>query len=226
MVRIQHEINIENLVRFLCARNCDTTWRDFFHASDADIAAEVAWAAQRPQSGARRLEPGAAPTPRSALTPTEEERLSIYQASWPGCCYDLGQNPLWRKMCSDATYLHTLVKGAGLAFSVAHDRFLLAKELMEAMGFPCSPAAVIASGVASPFAEGAPCPPTRTRASMVSQAGNAMHVVVIGAFELAVLLKFASLGSRVAVNAANANDGGSCAFARRYKRQKLEKRAT
>ena len=45
MVRIQHEINIENLVRFLCARNCDTTWRDFFYASDADIVAEVAWAA-------------------------------------------------------------------------------------------------------------------------------------------------------------------------------------
>ena len=73
MVRIQHEINIENLVRFLCARNCDITWRYVFYASDADIAAEVAWAAQRPKSGARRLEPGTAPTPRSALTPTEEE---------------------------------------------------------------------------------------------------------------------------------------------------------
>lgn len=83
LVRIQREVDISNLVMLLCKRDCHATWREFFTASDSGIADEVAWAARRPRSGASRLAPDAPITARAALTPNEEERLRIYQGSWP-----------------------------------------------------------------------------------------------------------------------------------------------
>lgn len=120
-------------------------------------------------------------------------------------------------------YLHTIVKGAGLLFSMKHDRFMLATEVWEAMGFPCTQAAEDMVGAMSSLGEGEPRPRVRSHASMVAQAGNAMHVVVIGAFQLAVLLKFPSQGSTPTEDGSEDRCGKTRAFSRRVKQQKLRR---
>jgi hypothetical protein len=105
---------------------------------------------------------------------------------------DLRQTP---GSCGDSSRhsvrsLQTLTKSMGILWHLGAGRWLSALEQFLAMGHPILQSHVVAAGGSSMFSialEGDPSP-LRTRRSLSSQAGNAMHVNSIGAVLASVLI--------------------------------------
>ena len=79
----------------------------------------------------------------------------------------------------------------GILWIDEEDRFMATRELLIAMGYPCTPRTEEAVGSNEPmtsFSKMVPAPSTRTRSTTCSQIGNAMHVNVMGMYEMTALL--------------------------------------
>ena len=67
-------------------------------------------------------------------------------------------------------------------------------EMLTAMGWPIvEDSRRAACDAVTIFASDRPAPPSRSHSSMVSQAGNAIHVCVLGVVQLALLIKLPCL---------------------------------
>lgn len=190
-----------------CHRECRTTWRSFLCASPAELQEELEWAQSRPGSlfhlatlsDAPQLavQPGD-PEERQkgkrelaaeldvfwnksaftkALTYFELQNLRNYVRFYGGDrVYSLGQDALTHKQLSSTTHLHTLIKNVGMLFSWPDLRWLTPVEVLMFQGFPI-PKHVKAHGERTSFEVPRS---TRSRRAMLEQAGNSMHVNVMG----------------------------------------------
>eukprot|EP00969_Alexandrium_andersonii_P168778 7459110-Alexandrium_andersonii.AAC.1 len=129
-----------------------------------------------------------------ALIGSERARLAQYKLAASDEAFDLAQNPLKRPLRSKGGVLHTLISSMGIIWLDGMDRFMSCRELAVAMGYPCTAASESATGGAScSYSPRNETPPQRTRSTMAAQLGNAMHVNVMGSFELTLLI-FLPLG--------------------------------
>lgn len=195
---------VDGLCRWLLKRSCEMTWVDFLVADEKELLAEKVWAINRANKKAKTKKETPANNInnipfKDLLTPAEIKRAEAYNEMFATAdpeVWDLGQNPRQRALRSKEGVLHTMIKGAGLTWSKIHGRWLCPIEVWTAMGFPTAPLLQCKSGVESHVSRGRAPPSTRSRNSSVNQAGNAMHVNVIGGASLAALLIFNDLGRR------------------------------
>ena len=117
-----------------------------------------------------------------ALTFFELQNLKNYVVLYPGeRVYSLGQDALTHKQMSSGTHLHTLIKNVGMLFSWPDLRWLTPVEVLMFQGFPI-PSHVKAHGERTSFEvpRSARDVGPRSRRAMLEQAGNSMHVNVMG----------------------------------------------
>ena len=101
-------------------------WDMFFIAGPRELREELLWAGSRPQSLVREVgeEENEADQPDpfdsshqgafwKALTKSERNFLSTYQAMCPGQIYQLNQNPEVTAVISDTNRMFTVIKNAG-----------------------------------------------------------------------------------------------------------------
>ena len=140
----------------------------------------------------------------ACLTLPERERYEVYMRRWPRSCCNVGQNlDVKPQRSCDNGSLHTLTKAGGIIMlprSMAADnnpRWLCPSELFTSLGFPVkADAQANAGNVMCCFSQGHPAPPQRSSNSLRSQAGNTIHVNVIGALVSVLLLKLPMLGEK------------------------------
>lgn len=128
------------------------------------------------------------------LSPVVREWLHEYIRRWPGCVYNLNQNPFGFAVRSTTTTLNTVIKNAGQMWSHIHKRWLTPSELLVAQGFP----------VRSSFTHGRPCcsfaverpphMPPRKRSAIIGQAGNSMNCNIAGIMLLFCFLEVPRAG--------------------------------
>ena len=130
----------------------------------------------------------------------EQLSLSHYKASWPSGAWQLNQDSTCgsRAIKSDSAYLHTLIHKLGLVFAEkletfvnssgstenAKRRWLCASEALVAQGFPIHAIYPHRSCDELLCSFNLPRESRRHRA-VAGQAGNSMHVTVIGIVQLA-----------------------------------------
>ena len=191
----------------------------------SDLEKEWQWSASRPGVQKRRRETDNFNDDENSfkymLTTVERERLVTYSAKYPGCVFDLGQNPESHAMVSDKKRLHCLIKGTGLLFIAEKDRWMTPTEVLTAMGWPIVEGSRSAAcNAVTIFAADRPAPPARSHSSMVSQAGNAIHIGVLGVVQLALLIKLPSLaGNTGADTSAESASAFSMGFERMLRRK-------
>ena len=109
--------------------------------------------------------------------------------------------------------MHTAIAGMGVMYSLYHDRFAVATELLVANGWPVTEEFSAAVGGASCTFH--PCegsgPKQRTRASILRQLGNAQHVNSVGVWTLFAALSVDRLGMRLQPASQLGQDEGFCA---------------
>lgn len=115
-------------------------WDTFFCSSAEDLWDELLWASSRPESKAASTCPwtsfeefaaalAAASKDKTiaaaisesfleALTPVERGFLETYRGRNPGLCYSLNQNPDVTQTESSYNTLHTVIKNAGVIWSL------------------------------------------------------------------------------------------------------------
>eukprot|EP00959_Pyramimonas_sp_CCMP1952_P474057 9502792-Pyramimonas_sp.AAC.1 len=204
--RVKAELDVEDTLRSLFQRSCAFSWTEYRVATPTEIHQQWMFLAGRKLVRDRTTarvdrqdDPwGDAETSvLSLLTPAERGRLALCSCSDTEAV-DTNQNPARRKgFHSKNGVLHTLIANTGIVVSKRHNYVLHGKDLLQAMGFPISHSAVVASGGARcSFSHGVRSAKKRTNRSMRMQAGNAMHVSAIGAVHLFLALKFRELGRR------------------------------
>ena len=135
------------------------------------------------------------------MTEHEVAFCRMYQSTFgESAIADLGQHPTHRPyVAMPSSKLPTVLKSAGLWFCPTHQRWFTASEMLMLKEFPISAAQVAAcSGACCSFTTGwtsASQTRHRTRASVVGQAGNAMHVNCVGPVIVVVLLLALELGT-------------------------------
>ena len=193
-------LNLQTTQTQLFKARCGYTWEAYFLGNDEEATKDLEWARNRPGVKRRHAKPisdEAAKYKRDsmwlgALTVAERDRLEAYKSKWPGEVGDLGQNPNKRALRSKRGKLPTLIAGMGIMFSPKHNRWYFPSELWLSMGFPVTEDDVSRTGVMCQFSRGFPSVPgRRSRASQLTQIGNAMHVESIGSVLLTVFLKLA-----------------------------------
>ncbi|CAK0807139.1 unnamed protein product [Prorocentrum cordatum] len=171
-------------------RECDITWHAFFIAEKGDLESELTWATQKTRSTDRCDGPSTTPF-FDLLTPVEKTRLEQHinqerQAHTDadiGSVVDLGQDPIGHPMNTlGQTWLYTIVKGCAIAWSTHHQRWMCPREIPLAQGFGTYSKV---NDLAAEF-----CPfnadrlgkgfRARKRGVMIEQAGNTMHLAVMG----------------------------------------------
>ena len=225
MVMIIIIIIVTIMIMIITIRHCDITWRSFLVSPRSDLEKEWQWSASRPGVQKRRRETDNFNDDENSfkymLTTVERERLVTYSAKYPGCVFDLGQNPESHAMVSDKKRLHCLIKGTGLLFIAEKDRWMTPTEVLTAMGWPIVEGSRSAAcNAVTIFAADRPAPPARSHSSMVSQAGNAIHIGVLGVVQLALLIKLPSLaGNTGADTSAESASAFSMGFERMLRRK-------
>ena len=227
----------------LFIRECAFTWHDYMVASDDEVTALRQWAEQRKE--VQRRHSSQTPTlllarrPKTlyghdtpggflwACTEAERRRLDMYAAIAPAEMVDLGQDPRSRPMHTNKGLLNTAIAGMGVQYSFPHRRFAVPTELLIANGWPATDAfASEACGAVCLFHPGQPAPPSRTRASLTKQLGNAQHVNSIGIWSLWAALTFDGLGMRLSVprgvsssSSARPRDADDAGFAAAFRKR-------
>ena len=199
-----------HFVRALFSRACNITLDAYLNEAEVtlDLVKELNWSCNRRghKHGSNKVTVTTLPADPeekkalflSALIPSELQRLHKYRLKRTAEAYDLGQNPDHRALRSKDGILHTLIRNLGTTWVDHHNRFMAVKELLTAMGYPCLPSTESAVGGAGcSFSSSVTAPQIRCRSTMAQQCGNAMHVNVMGSFEVAALLLL-PLGSYVA----------------------------
>ena len=185
------------------------TWASYLVAEPFEIALEFEWARTRPgvrerwaQSLFNWNDPGTSYL--ASLTIPERRRYDTYMQRWPQSCCNVGQDPdvMAQRSCGDGT-LQTLTKAGGIIMlprSMAPDnnpRWMCPAELFTSLGFPVKVEAQAAAGnVSCCFSQGHPAPTQRSENSMRAQAGNSIHVNVMGAVVAVLVLKLPMLGEK------------------------------
>ena len=169
-------------------RSSTHTWSEYVVASNDELRQELTWASTR--KGSHRITPLALTDHDCfvhALLPWELENLRTAQRHKRGAVYTLSQNADHRKCWSSDDVLHTVIANNHMLFSDVHQRWLTARETLSLQGFPvyrehfeyigahdfplcCFNRSRISIGL-----------PGRKRSSLVRQAGDSMHVSVVGA---------------------------------------------
>eukprot|EP00959_Pyramimonas_sp_CCMP1952_P233819 4886146-Pyramimonas_sp.AAC.1 len=188
-----------------CFRTCLVTWRDWLLAPAGDVSDDLRWARGRPSSmhgykgslrdigdaefdcnhqladecdQLRRASPYA-----EALSAWEIKNLNAYLRKFPGrpgsrMAFMLQQSADRHAHASSHDNMCTIISNSTIIYSPDHGRSLTPSEILWFQGFPV--------GHAKPYGERS-CFDVldldhcfRTRSSVISQAGNAMHCHVIG----------------------------------------------
>ena len=164
------------------------TWTDYMVACDDEMRQELTWASTR--KGSNRITPLALTDHDcfvQALLPWELANFITAQRHKSGVVYTLSQNADVRTCWSSDDVLHTVIANNHMLFSDVHRRWLTARETLSLQGFPvyrqhfeyigaqyfplcCFNRSRISIGL-----------PGRKRSALVRQAGDSMHVCVVGA---------------------------------------------
>ena len=116
------------------------------------------------------------------------EKMMPYEAC------DTNHNPLKRCAYSSKGNLVTLISNIGVIFAPAEQgsdesdegRRFLPTELWTAQGFPVSESCIrAASGTVTQFSRGSAAPGCRTLNEQMKQVGNGVHMLFVGAFNVA-----------------------------------------
>jgi site-specific DNA-cytosine methylase len=106
------------------------------------------------------------------LTSKQSQRLRVYADKWPDAdAYNLGHNPLFAPSVARKGRLPTLTRNSSRWWVPAHTRWMTAKELTAASGYPVTEELAQAAGV-----------PIDVCADQYGfrELGNCMHVAVVG----------------------------------------------
>ena len=190
---------LQHFIGFLTYRVADWDCHDLFCMEAATVVeAEQSWAQERKKVKECRW---AASNPHRFLTENESAYAQAYANMYGSdVICDLGQNPAHRRLNSTIStcgrsVLHTLIKGSGILWCEAQGRWLWASEMFMSMGFPITDEQVNAyAGTESAFILAVVPIAGRSRASAISQCGNAMHVNSISAMTSSLLLLLPELG--------------------------------
>ena len=122
-----------------------------------------------------------------SLTVSEQKFLEVYKSAWPNTAYQLNQDPSsGHGHKAGAHAMFTLINNCGLVWSDAASppRWMTATECLLCQGFPVVPFVHDPSHHLSVFSFKNP---NRTGRHVAAQAGNSMHVAVMGLIQLHTL---------------------------------------
>ena len=166
------------------------TWHDYIQAETPELNAELVWAS--PHGAPALTTTDEAAFERCLIGRYEGKHLDAFKSMCPrGRVYTLSQNPAaGRATYSRKDVLHTVIANVQLNWSDTHNRWMTARELLSAQGFP------VYQKLMDYVCGGQTCPtplcsfnrsrmqsglPSRERRHMSHQAGNSMMVSVVGA---------------------------------------------
>ena len=171
-------------------RDPSHTWHDYMQAEPQELNSELIWASP---SGSRPLTTADDNAfERCLIGRYEGKHLEAFKSNCPrGRVYTLSQNPdAGRATYSRQDVLHTIIANVQLNWSDAHNRWMTARELLSAQGFP------VYQKLMDYVCGGRTCTTplcsfnrsrlqvglsSRERRHMSHQAGNSMMVSVVGA---------------------------------------------
>ena len=173
-------------------RSPSHTWREYFcQAPDSELSNDLAWASLRvPGQRTLPLTLADADAFEKSLLDWEKYSLKIARSDQRNCVYTLSQNADNRRSWSRGDVMQTLIAHSHMMWSDVHNRWLSARKVLSLQGFPVhahhfkylgiheSDLCKLCSFNASRASSGMPA---RNRSAMVRQAGDSMHVSVVGA---------------------------------------------
>ena len=172
------------------------TWRSLMLASRGELEAELAWATSRTgaASGGRQLSCDDPSAFEATLTAHEADHLSRFHSKIRGVAYSLSQDADTRFCWGREDILQTIFCGCHMLWSDVDRRWLTGRELLACQGFPVfdrcldgvfgidgQPRVAVCSFNSSRLKASLS---SRSRPQLTSQAGNTMHVGVIGSVVL------------------------------------------
>ena len=183
-------------------RNDHHDFTAYLVADRASFDADLAWASSRPTSACKEGKEVKSGTDsngkdyvsfRDALTSMESEFLNGYIAGDSSAgkkIHNLSQDPFSRPISSGIAgqgQMLSLIKSCEVLWATFEGRWVHPLEMLSMQGFPVFPCMVGSKSSAHSFGE---ANARRSRIAMTSQAGNSMHVSVVGAIWLYVCLFF------------------------------------
>ena len=181
-------------------RNDHHDFTAYLVADRASFDADLAWASSRPTSACKEGKEVKSGTDsngkdyvsfRDALTSMESEFLNGYIAGDSSAgkkIHNLSQDPFSRPISSGIAgqgQMLSLIKSCEVLWATFEGRWVHPLEMLSMQGFPVFPCMVGSKSSAHSFGE---ANARRSRIAMTSQAGNSMHVSVVGAIWLYVCL--------------------------------------
>jgi site-specific DNA-cytosine methylase len=204
-----HTTKVDNIVQPLSVvsglfdRVCDMTWRGMLtlDVRDDTVESELRWATSRNKSGNTLFTPeieGSSPF-EHALSQFEADNYQNYMDKYPDRAYMLQQTCGTHTHASGTKLQMTIISNSGIVMSAPHKRWLFPEELLIGQGFPTTDVLLAAAlgdasvsvtsfnvdraTIANPLPRdyGSGNFPARRRNTVAAQAGNSMHVGMIGA---------------------------------------------
>ena len=185
---------MESIPRIYARKRAGHTFHDFFVADTAELKNVLRWGFHRTEASRLidNLDTLGREHIHAGLLKNEQDRLQYFVTHKNGsdCVCSLSQKPEAFPCMSSNASLHCILKHSHILWSEQHGRWLSAREVLQAQGFPVTNASLAIIN------EGSPNPPRpmcsfnssrvmsgvvgRSRSQMVQQAGNSMCIPVGG----------------------------------------------